>query len=104
MWPLTAWPMWPLAPLPVATDIGTKLTALCAVSLIFVFAVFAALLGRFMRKRREIRSVTCPENRRHALVILQRSPDGAGFDIVVDCSRWHDGTLDCGRRCLERAA
>ena len=96
--------MWPLTPLPVAMDVGTQLAALFVVSVIFVFAVFIALLGRLARRRRSIRTVTCPENRRRALVVLERWPDGAGYGIVVHCSRWHDGTLDCGQRCLDQAA
>jgi len=73
---------------------------LFAIGVIFVLAVFVAVLGRLIRNRREISTVTCPENHRRALVVLHRSPDGAGYDAVAHCSLWHDGQVDCGQRCL----
>jgi hypothetical protein len=88
---------------PLADDVTTRFLALAAACLIFVFVVFAALLVRLMRRRREMHAITCPENRRPALVVVQRSPD-VGDDAVVDCSRWHDGKRDCSQRCLERAS
>ena len=96
--------MWPLTHLPVSSETGWQLGALFVVTVGFVFAVFAMLLGRLTRKGREIRKVTCPIDRRRALVIVQRSADGPAYDLAVHCSRWHDDNLDCGQRCLARAA
>lgn len=95
--------MWPLPPLPPASDVTAHLTLLFAISLTFVLAVFVALLVRATRrKRRAIRTVTCPDNDdRPALVLVDRSADGA---TVADCSRWHDRPLDCSRGCLDRLA
>ena len=79
--------MWPLPPLPPASDVNAQLTLLFAISLAFVAAVFVALIARASRRRRhEIRTVSCPENDdRPALVLVNRPSDGA---TVVDCSRW----------------
>ena len=96
--------MWPLMPVPVDPDVSAQLAVLCAVSIIFVLGVLAVLLGRLTRNRREIFKVTCPENHGRALVIMHQSPDGAGYDAVSHCSRWHDGRLDCGQRCLSQVA
>jgi hypothetical protein len=89
--------MWPL--IPVMPDVATELRLLAALSVAFVFAVFAVLWHRILRRRRALRAVTCPENGRPSLVVLR--PDGDG---VTDCSRWHDGKLDCGERCVGRAS
>jgi hypothetical protein len=94
--------MWPLTYLPASPEVSWQLAALFVASVVFVFTVFALLLGR-MRKRREIRRITCPVNHRRSLVIVQRSADRTG-DLAVHCSQWHDGKLDCGQRCLTRAA
>jgi membrane protein implicated in regulation of membrane protease activity len=96
--------MWPLTHLHTSPDVAWQLTAFLAVSVVFVFAVFAMLLRRLTRTRREIRTVTCPVAHRRALVIVQRSADGAAYDVAVHCSQWHDGKLDCGQQCVEKAA
>jgi len=95
--------MWPTS-LPIVPEIRGQLMVMCALAVAFVTAVFVAILARRVRSRREIRALTCPENHRRALVVLQRSPDGVDHDRVVRCSRWHDGELDCGERCLPRLA
>ena len=86
--------------LPPAHDLTPLFTPALLASLIVVLVVFAGLLVRgALRTRRVIRTVTCPENDRPALVVVNRDPKG---DVVVDCSQWHDRPLDCGERCLAR--
>ena len=96
--------MWPFTFLAASPDVGWQLAGIFAVSVLFVFAVFAMLLRELTRKRREIRRVRCPIDHRRALVIVQRSADGTAYDMAVHCSRWHDGKLDCGQHCVEKAA
>ena len=96
--------MWPLTYMPEYPDTGWQLAALFAASVIFVFAVFAMLLRRLTRTRREMLGLACPVDRRRALVVVQRSADGPWYDRVVHCSKWHDGQVDCGQRCVDKAA
>ena len=95
--------MWPLPPLPPASDVSAQLTLLFAISVTFVLGVFVALLaGAARRRRRAIRPVTCPENDdRPALVLVDPTEDQPA---VADCSRWHDRPLDCSRGCLDQLA
>jgi hypothetical protein len=90
--------LWP-APLSPTYDVTGMLVPAFAASLLVVFAVLAALLVRMGRgTRRAIRTVTCPEDRRPALILVKRTADR---EAVADCSRWHDRRLDCGGQCLE---
>lgn len=95
--------MWPHIALPVTTDVSTAFTLLFVASLIFVLAAFAAMLGRMACSRRNICRVTCPENRRPALVVVRPSPDPAHATIAY-CSRWRDQPLACAQRCLAQHA
>ena len=93
--------MWLWSPaLPPAYDVTVSLTPAFVASLLVVFAALVGLLVRMGRApHRTIRTVTCPEQRRPALILVKRTVDR---DTIADCSRWHDRPLDCGGRCLER--
>jgi hypothetical protein len=92
--------MWPVMLLPA--DVNVQLQMLTAAALILVYAVLVAGSVHFCRNRRRLRTVTCPEDGDRALVAVRGSPDGPTDDVVVDCSRWHDGERDCGHGCLRR--
>jgi hypothetical protein len=96
--------MWPHITLPVPADVNGQLAILFFVGLTFVLGAFAAMLARMASRRREIRRVRCPEDRRAALVVVRPSLDGSARDRIAYCSRWHGRRLDCGERCLERRA
>lgn len=89
--------MWP-TPLRLTPDVEAHLALLGAVAAVFVVAVLLALLGMRRWRRRAIRVVTCPEDDARAMIAVQRAPDHE--DHVIDCSRWHDGRLACGERCI----
>ena len=89
--------LWP-PPLPPTYDLTASLAPVFVASLLVVFAALAGLLLRMGRgTRRVMRTVTCPELRRPALVLVKRTADR---DAVADCSLWHDRPLDCNGRCL----
>ena len=95
------WPP-PLPPTYLLTydDMTASLMPLFVASLLIVFAALAGLLLRMGRRtRRVMRTVTCPDQRRPALVLVKRT---AERDTVADCSLWHDRPLDCDGRCLAR--
>jgi hypothetical protein len=89
--------MGPVTPEPALSS--ATIAALFAVAAIFLLAVFGLLLGRLARDTREIRTLTCPEDQRRALVLIRSSKFPAGR-AIAECSRWHDRRLPCGERCL----
>jgi hypothetical protein len=91
--------MWPTT-LSLAPDVEAHLALLGGVATAFVVVVLLVLLVTRRRRRREILRVTCPENQGRATIVVDPSPDDGSHDAVVRCSRWHDGRLDCGERCV----
>jgi len=97
--------MWPFMPLGIEPETGAWLTVMFAASLVFVLAVFVAIFVRVMRERREFRVIECPDDRRRALIVVNRAAEGSEYDAVTDCSRWHGGKPPaCEGRCLASAA
>ena len=80
------------------------LMEMLAVGAILVAGVFAFLLVRLTRERREFWVVRCPEDGRRVLVRFHRAPEGH-YDEVVDCSYLGIGVAPtCSRGCLPKAA